>query len=453
MNKLRKALLFLFLICLNGSVVLLAEEDLYLKYKTLVQQFPDNPVYHYNLGIILAERGNLSEAEKEVEKAAELEEKPEFYYSLGMIRKDLGKVDEAIVSFKKALSLKPDYVDVFLPLARLLHKKGKDDEALRYLESGLILAPDNVDMLMLDARISGEMGLFSRTINDLKHVVQIDPSNLEAHYFLYQVYFNLGNFDLALKEIFFVETLDPRNYKVYLEKGRVLQKMKRYSESRKALEKAIKLNPGCSICYSILAMDLYFLKDYAGALLNFKKSLQIHYDETVASNYSKLLSYISAVTLDMMNGSNLDKAEKYARLLVQVEPANPSYMVLLGMVLLNKGECEESIRILSEAVEKEYSKPEVVYYNQGICYFKLGKYNEAEKVYEKVVRKRPDFAEAWYNLGSTYEKEGKKEKAILAYLRFISLKPDSTLVPLVKHKISVLRGSLTHTSTSVDGQP
>ena len=108
--------------CLLGSVGLALAiltwqrnndyRDVLLLWQDVVAQRPNNPRAHNNLGIALADRGQVDEAIAHYRKALEI--KPDYaeaHNNLGIALAGRGQVDEAIAHYRKALEIKPDYAE------------------------------------------------------------------------------------------------------------------------------------------------------------------------------------------------------------------------------------------------------------------------------------------------------------------------------------------------------
>ena len=61
---------------------------------------------------------------------------------MGNVLKDQGKLEEAIESYNKALSLKPDYAEVYNNMGNILTDQGKLEEAIETYKKALSLKPD-----------------------------------------------------------------------------------------------------------------------------------------------------------------------------------------------------------------------------------------------------------------------------------------------------------------------
>ncbi len=82
-------------------------------------------------------------------------------------------------------------------------------------------------------------------------------------------------------------------------------------------------------------------------------------------------------------------------------------------------------------------------HNLGYAYEGQGDYQNALDSFQGLVDMGESFLQPWgyLNIGRCYEKLGKREDALDNYRMFLERFPDSTMTPMVKHKIGVLEGS------------
>jgi len=68
--------------------------------------------------------------------------------------------------------------------------------------------------------------------------------------------------------------------------------------------------------------------------------------------------------------------------------------------------CREALRLKPD----EFG----LWYNLGISYLCLGRWQEAVEAYREAVRLKPDFTEAWVGLGAAYFSSGNRSAALEA---------------------------------------
>ncbi|HKE27847.1 MAG TPA: carboxypeptidase regulatory-like domain-containing protein [Bryobacteraceae bacterium] len=76
---------------------------------------PDDAGMHNNYGLALAKSKKYTEAQAELEKAAQLDpaRAGQYYYNLGATETNVGQIDPATAAFKKAMEATPPYAEAF----------------------------------------------------------------------------------------------------------------------------------------------------------------------------------------------------------------------------------------------------------------------------------------------------------------------------------------------------
>ncbi len=117
--------------------------DPLLIWQGVVAQRPNNPHAHNNLGIELAGRGQVDEANAHYRMALEI--RPGFAKArsnLGLALAGRGQVDEAIAHYRRALEIEPDDVAAHTNLGNALAGRGQVDEAIAHYRKALEIKPD-----------------------------------------------------------------------------------------------------------------------------------------------------------------------------------------------------------------------------------------------------------------------------------------------------------------------
>ena len=113
----------------------------------------NNDVAHTNLGMFLADRGQLDEALAHLQTALEIRSggaQPHYDLSLALIHCDLGyalakkgELDDAIAHLRKAIEFQPDYADAHYNLGTAFFQRGRIDEAIVEWQRTLSIRPND----------------------------------------------------------------------------------------------------------------------------------------------------------------------------------------------------------------------------------------------------------------------------------------------------------------------
>jgi serine/threonine-protein kinase len=144
---------------------------------------PQSPGVHGDLGLALAGRGKLAEAEAAFRKATEL--KPDLaaaYSNLGSALKQQGKLAEAEAAYRKAIALKPDDTQAYTNLGRALYDQGKVAEAEAAFRKAIELNPDCADAHNnLGAILCDDLGKPAEAEAAFRKAIELKPGYAMAH--------------------------------------------------------------------------------------------------------------------------------------------------------------------------------------------------------------------------------------------------------------------------------
>jgi tetratricopeptide (TPR) repeat protein len=111
----------------------------------------------------------------------------------------------------------------------------------------------------------------------------------------------------------------------------------------------------------------------------------------------------------------------------QLVPDNERGYINLGAMYQRLGRYDEAVRVFQQSIQRSPSGHG--YSNLGTCYYFLGRYGDAAAAYEKAVELTPHDYLYWRNLGDAYRwVPGAKQKARSAYERAVQLCDDAIRV-------------------------
>jgi Flp pilus assembly protein TadD len=169
-------------------------------YGHSLEATPRSAKLHYNLGAVLEERGDFTEAGGEYKKAVVLEP----YYEpalagLGNVDLNLGRAKEASQMFQKALQLKPDDLKTITNYGTALESLGEIDAAKTQYQRAISLAPGNDDAYCDLGVLLFRTGDTEAAVRQFEQAAKINPSDPTPLFNLAAVYQKSGRPDLAVR--------------------------------------------------------------------------------------------------------------------------------------------------------------------------------------------------------------------------------------------------------------
>ncbi len=248
----------------------------------------------------------------------------------------------------------------------------------------------------------------STAIELFKQVTKMAGWNVQAWVRLGGLYFDNKKYDEAVKVMNEAIQLFPDDFTVNLILGISLAQSNQEKEAEPYLKKAVELNPNDVNALSAYGFTLNQLKENEKAAEYLKKALQLSpgnvnllgtlgliYDglenwEACDSTYEEALSIDSTNALVNNNyayslserGIRLDDALRMAKIAIEKEPLNSSYLDTIGWVYFKLGQYEEAKEYIEQAI-KVGGESSVVLEHLGDVNYKLGNKDKAKKNWEK----------------------------------------------------------------------
>jgi tetratricopeptide (TPR) repeat protein len=192
--------------------------------------------------------------------------------------------------------------------------------------------------------------------------------------------------------------VSPKNPGLWTIKGITLRKLGRYDEAQKAHWKAIKIDPEFVNAWNNRGVVLYWLEKYDGAIWAFNRAIKI--DSTFRLAWKN-----KAGTLDMVGRH--DEAVK-------------AYQRAAALVVALEGREDEQ-----------------AWHNMGIALAKLRRYEEALRVFHKVIQLNPDSAQAHSILGEVFFRLGNRDSAYQKAEDALSINENNASALSLKGKIQI----------------
>jgi FkbM family methyltransferase len=122
-----------------------------------------------------------------------------------------------------------------------------------------------------------------------------------------------------------------------------------------------------------------------------------------------------------------DEAMKVLQPLVNRKNAPWPVYHYSGIAFLQKKEYATALSFLQESVRQGADEPETQH-SISICYFNLGRYDEAEEHAKIALDKKPEFFKGWLHLGSLYRAQAKLDDALKCFQKANAIDPKSASV-------------------------
>ncbi len=200
------------------------------------------------------------------------------HYNLGILLVNRGRSDEVMAHFSEALRLQPDDADSHYNLGVALEKQGRLEEAMAHFSEAARLRPDYADAHYSMAVILARQSKFNEAISHYSQALRVNPNYTEAHNNLGVALFSLGKLDKAIEHYRTALTLDPNFGKAHNNLGNALIQKGKLDEAIAHYSRALEIRAHYPEAHNNLGVALARQGKIDAAIVQFEKALQLKPD-------------------------------------------------------------------------------------------------------------------------------------------------------------------------------
>jgi len=277
--------------------------------------------------------------------------------------------------------------------------------------------PANPDLYFQRAKWNLSTKKISAAEKDILKALSLDSSQAEYHLLKADICF--AGFHIVDAENAFNKaiSLDPKNGDAYLRLAELNLYMKKYEESIKNANEALRIDKYRSKAYFIKGYVYKETKDTLRAISNFLTCVEQdrnYYDAIIQ------LANLYAVHNDPI-------ALQYYNNALKLQPHSVEALYDRGLFYQNTGEIEKAVNDYNELLKVDPTYG-FAYFNLGFIAMKFEKdYPKAIIFYTKALTHEKHYVEAYYNRGICHEKMGDKQKAKADYMEALNIYPSYDL--------------------------
>lgn len=342
-----------------------------------------------NLAKVLGWAGKLDEAEGPLLRAAEvLDDEPDLHFSLGVLRQRTNRPSAALPSLERTVALSPNWPAAHFNLGVTRSALGDVAGAQAALETALHLDPDYDEARYNLAVLQSLRGDTDAAVSAFTGLLEEEPSSARAHHGLGIARRRQGHLDDALEALARAVALDSTpSFRVDL--GTTLARVGRPEEAAAAFRAALVLDPDYAEAWYNLGVAEASLGRRDAAAEAYLRAVEtagpaepFGIDARINLGVSKAASGAAAEALGwfdaaleadprradahlnravvLENLGRLDDAAAAAGAALVLEPDNPRFQLVLGLVELARGRIEVAKPLLEKAAAAGQTVPPAV---------------------------------------------------------------------------------------------
>jgi tetratricopeptide (TPR) repeat protein len=416
---------------------------------------PCNEWTHYQIGLCLVKQKRYEEAIEAFDKAIKINAFfAEANNGKGYAFYEQGKLKEALEEFKKCQVIDKYFIKAYRNAGNILVRDVSFDEANTLFERAVTINPEYISGYMAWGSGLVAQRLFDSAVEKFIAAHKLDPDNLHYLINIADARKCQGQFEDAIRYCISAMQKNKDFPYAYFIKGQCHWAMGDYSVARESWETAAGLfrkmmhdksgKPNAAFCHTYGFLLFNYLKRFEDAERVLLSGLDSSPDD-LKILYDLVCMYIEWGN-DVISSADVQKARLHMKAheyfnkavsiltarLTQSNNEDWIYLWQLGNFYLKIGDNDKAKEFLEKAVQKNDRMPET-HTELGVVYFRLERYTDACKFFEKSHLIDQYDYNAWSNLAETYlrlseKKLDKIRKAEAEYkkiLKYVPLHLDS----------------------------
>jgi tetratricopeptide (TPR) repeat protein len=308
-----------------------------------------------------------------------------------------GDLATATAKYQQILKLDPKLGPAYNNLGMLYVKQGRYRDAVSVLERGLAVDPGMSSASALLGISLYQMREYAKARPHLEAAVAANPNDNNAEFLLVNDLTKLGDFEAAVVHLQQLAKREPRNPEVWYLLGRAHMQL-----SEEALGKINEIDPESVWAHEISAELMESMKNYDGAIVEYKKAVQI------APRQPGVHFKLGDLYWSL---SQWDNATEQFEQELAIDPGNCMVEWKLGDILLQKSvEPEQALARVDQALALCPNLMEARA-DRGRLLLKLHREREAIAELQVVEKSNPSEPSTHFLLAQAFRATGRTEEA------------------------------------------
>ncbi|MBW2622380.1 MAG: tetratricopeptide repeat protein, partial [Deltaproteobacteria bacterium] len=362
------------------------------------------------------------------QKSLAIKDDPSVVRSMASVYLVQGRLKKARTAYQKILDSQP----VYLPLSRIFLMEKDFPNAILYAQKAIQEDPKALNAYLIlgtSHLLTGNLDLSEKNFLLIK---KINPKFFLASYYLGIINLIQNKYIDSLQHFNNVLLIAPGIKEARLYSIVIRHLMGDYEKAETEALKTIALDTSDSLSHLVLGNIFLSKKDFEGANQSYQSAGGLIPDFELSnfktSNYFRhnILStpaYFSLAGIFFREGLYNEVIKAISATEKDAFSENPFFMLLKARAYARLGQFDEAQRLYNFVVKKN---PEIVgsYVDLGDLAVFKGDIKKAIEFYKEAIKHAPSLAKLHLSLGDLYNTSDNSKKAIIEYQRVVSLAPN-----------------------------
>jgi superkiller protein 3 len=344
------------------------------------------------------------------EKATDLMGEEESYFAMAEAYRNLGRWNDAEATLKEFIDKNPDNAGARSRLGRVYLSSGALAEAVEQFVAAADLESDNASLWADLGCAVKRMGKYGSALAAFHRALALEPENPLRNYDLGDTYLALNDHDRAIAFLSKAAELDPDYALAHYNLGLAFLESGKYEESLRASTAALRNDPDMTDQQTNLGLGA--VTNLAVAYLRQEKYREA--EDALERNLKLFAPTYYNLGLAQFRQRRYKDALVNLQRAVDIEPADPECLDMLGNAYGELGMLEEAEEAFRRAIEVDAQYP-LGHYDLGWILAKTeSRQKEALASFKRALALDEDLPWAYYSIACIYALWGRK-KAALAF--------------------------------------
>ena len=243
------------------------------------------------------------------------------------------------------------------------------------------------------ANVRLRRGMYDSTVAAARRVLVIDPFNSYAYTLLARAYLTRDMYEESIAPLQSLIDLGNDDAEIWSWLGFAFDRLGVRERAEHALRRALALDSTRMEALSTLALSLDNRREYARSDSLYERALAMYERGIVPRDASYYLICNNFAYTLAERGRDLDRAQQLARIAVEEEPGNSSYLDTIGWIHFRRGEYDAALARIREAIAVRTGQDApvgpVLYDHLGDVLAAMGRTAEAAEAWRAALREDP----------------------------------------------------------------
>ncbi len=380
--------------------ILLARLGKYLQEYTTAQEavekaiayWPDEDSWHRLAAEIYQQSNDISHATHHWQEAANLAPKTITYrLELGQLLFDnaddnTGMLNQARTNFESVLSIEPNNAAALIHLANTYYQLSEFDKAEAYARKALTQGPDRADLYQLLSKIVIEKNDYQGAYEYANKAIQISPKDIQSTVMLAKSLSAMGKHTEALAKLNALIPLVQEARALHIERVNIISKVSGPQIALNELKSLTTTYPDDFSVLNALAKSFFEIGELENAVGVAEQALRSLSDKTSPNEQANLHLLIGQV---LRQSGQLDQSIRHLNDAIQLAPDRLEPYLELGLARKERREYQQALQIFEQATVMAPDDPRALY-QAGLALKESKDYKSSENMLRRAVSLAPN---------------------------------------------------------------